>query len=435
MSIQRLKVLFLPAWYPSEDSPVTGIFVREHARAAHLYADVVVIHAYLDPSPDNRRLFRTNESVEGGIRTIRVKYGGALASVWKKLNAGKQTNENNNDFELKHSTLWSKLFLIPAAMVNDLLYNWSIITAFRKLVKEGWKPDIIHSHVFTAGVTGMIIGKRFRIPVVITEHWDIFLDRKLTLLDRSKARFAMNNAGMILPVSSALEAAIKAYGIKNIFEVVPNAVNTEVFYFKLSDNRRESSKKKLLFVGLLTPVKGVPFLLQAIKSLKNCRQDFILDIVGNGPGRLDYEELARTLGVWDLVKFAGLVSKSEVAEFMRACDFLVAPSLHETFGVTLIEVMACGKPVIATNVGGSQEIVNNEVGLLISPQDAESLTKAIDYMLDNFMSYSPERIERYSKEKYGYEAVGSKLDRIYKQLVFGDPGGVKVVDQDQRNAR
>jgi len=412
---------------------VGGIFVREHARAAHLCNDVVVLYVYLDPSPNIWRLYRTTEYIEDGIRTIRVKYGGALLYIWLKLTGGKRNPESIADLELKHSSIWSQLSTIPVAIANDLLYCWSVVISFRNLVNGGWKPDIIHAHVFAAGAPGVILGKLYRIPIVITEHWDVFLDRKLTFFDRLKARFAMNRAKIILPVSNALKMAIEAYGIKNEFRVIPNAVNTEVFYLMHTDARSVTSKKKILFVGLLIPVKGVPFLLQAVSYLKGQRRDFVLDIIGNGTSRLEHEELARTLRVLDIVKFHGLVSKVKVGEFMRACDFLVAPSLHETFGVALVEAMACGKPVVATRSGGSGEIVDDRVGVLVPPQDFKALAKAIDYMLDNCRSYSPEEIAQYAKEHFGYKAIGHKLDRIYSELVLGDIGDSDIHGEEEKS--
>ncbi len=71
---KRLKILFFPAWYPSEVNPISGIFIREHARAASLHNDVVALYVYPDLSPRPRNLYRVTEDVEDGIRTIRVKY-------------------------------------------------------------------------------------------------------------------------------------------------------------------------------------------------------------------------------------------------------------------------------------------------------------------------------------------------------------------------
>jgi len=93
----------------------------------------------------------------------------------------------------------------------------------------------------------------------------------------------MNRAKFILPVSKDLEDAIKSYHIKNKFEVVPNVVNTEIFYPSSLQNRNRG--KRMLLVALLSRQKGILYLLKALGQLKQKRQDFILDIIGDGPNR------------------------------------------------------------------------------------------------------------------------------------------------------
>jgi len=238
----------------------------------------------------------------------------------------------------------------------------------------------------------------------------------LGTFEGSRLRFAMNRAQAILPVSHDLGGAIKDYyGIKKRIHVVPNVVDTEVFHpsaFPAKPTNR--GKKKMLLVAVLQPRKGIPDLLKALKQISSQRQDFVLDVVGDGPNRSEYEQLAKDLGLNNMVKFHG--RQAEIVEFIRECDFFVLPSLYENFGVVYIEAMACGKPVIATNAGGPREIVNKDVGILVPPKDVKALKEAIEYMLDNYQNYSPERIARYAKENFGYVAVGQMLDRIYKSL-------------------
>ena len=118
-----------------------------------------------------------------------------------------------------------------------------------------------------------------------------------------------------------------------------------------------------------------------------------------------------------MIKYHGLKTKYEVAEFMRSCDFFVQTSLYETFGVTFIEAMACGKPIIATKLPALQEKINDEVGILVPPRNVNALTKAIDYMLDNYKNYSSEKIANYAKDNFSYEIVGKKLDNIYRKIL------------------
>jgi glycosyltransferase involved in cell wall biosynthesis len=221
---------------------------------------------------------------------------------------------------------------------------------------------------------------------------------------------------MILPVSESLRKSIWSYGIKNRFQIVPNVVDTNLFH---PDGRREKylTNKRILLVALLNPKKGIPYLFRALQILKKKRNDFFLDIVGDGPSRKEYEMLAVELGISDKVYFHGLKSKQEIAQFMRKSHFFVLPSLLETFGVVLIEALASGLPVITSNIGGPNEIINKEVGLLIPPKDEHALVNAIDNMLEHHKNYSPEKISQYAKDKFSCETVGKKLDDIYKNLL------------------
>jgi glycosyltransferase involved in cell wall biosynthesis len=377
---RRLKILFLPAWYPSEENRVAGVFVREHAQAVALYNDVTVVYNEGVGKHLNGLYKIVSDKTEDGIRTIRIRH---------------------------------KKFPIPKT--SYFICLWSIFKAFRKLMREGWRPDITHAHVYSAGVPAVILGKIYKIPVVITEHWSGFSRRILRTFDILRARFAMNRAKILLPVSQNLKEAIESYGIKNRFQLIPNVINTEMFHPSTSQYRNE--KKRILLVALLSPIKGIPYLLRALAQLKEKRQDFVLDIVGDGPNRQEYEELTNKLELGEMVRFHGLKSKPEVAEYMRQCDFFVLPSLWENLPCVLIEAMASGIPVIATDVGGVKEMINESVGLLIPPKKTKTLEEAIEYMLDDSTNYSPEKIAKYAKEKFSYATVSRQLDAIYREVL------------------
>lgn len=227
----------------------------------------------------------------------------------------------------------------------------------------------------------------------------------------------MNRADAILPVSDNLRKQIEDYGVNNRFWVVPNVVDTKVFYPLLNREKKEDEIKSILLVALLTPIKGVTYLLAALNHVKGTRKDFILDIIGEGSGRDECEKISADLGLNSIVRFHGSKPKEEVARFMRNCDFFVLPSLAETFGVVLIEALASGKPVVATNIGGPGEIINEEVGRLVPPKDVKALAEAIDYMLDHYRDYFSENIARYARGRFSYEAVGQMMDGIYRTIL------------------
>ena len=413
----RLKVLFLPASYPSDVNPVAGIFIREHARAVSRYNDVVVLYAHPDPAPQRRHSPTVSEVSEDGIRTIRVRYGGIIFYWWRRITSGGQQPVTSSGTNGRIAG-WQRLLAVPRVIVADLVYYRRILSSFRRLVGEGWRPDIIHAHVYSAAVPAVMLGRLYRIPVVVSEHSSAFPRHLLNATERFRARFAMNRARIILPVSGNLGGHIQTYGIKNQFKVVPNAVDTSLFCPAHQGSEQATDRqKRLLFVGSLIPVKGIPYLLEALSRLGRSRQDFVLDMVGDGAQRSEYEELASRLGLTGIVRFHGLKSKDEVARFMGDCDFYVQPSLWENLPCVLIEATACGKPVIATDVGGVQEIVNTENGLLVPPEDATALQEAVEYLLDNCQHYSAERIARHARERFSYEAVGRMLDELYRELV------------------
>lgn len=141
---------------------------------------------------------------------------------------------------------------------------------------------------------------------------------------------------------------------------------------------------RLLYVGRIASVKGLPVLLDAISRLVLSRADVQLTVVGDGLERPAIEACARDLGLKDHVQFVGYKSQNEVAEHMRKTDLVVMSSFAEGVPVSLMEAMASGLPVVAPMIAGIPELVTHgESGLLVWPGDPESLETAIKCLLDD----------------------------------------------------
>lgn len=381
--MERLKVLFITNWYPTKAEPVKAVWVREHAKAVRLYDEVQVLHG-VGPDLNLKKLWRaeqeTNERLREGIPTYRVWYRPS-----------------------------------PIPKTSYFSYSWSIFQAFQHIVDEGFRPDIIHVHVYDAGGPAVLIGKLNRIPVVVAEHFSSFPRGVLGPLDVVKAWLAFRWANRVLPVSYALQKAIEYYGIHAHFQVIPNVADT-ILFSPLAYPRKAMNPKRLLFVGQLAPIKGVSYLLQALSYLGQKRDDWRLDIVGDGDARMEYEHLATDLQLCNKIVFHGLKTKQEVAEFMRRADLYVLSSLCETFSAPAVEALATGTPILATRCGGPEEFVSKDVGLLVPPGDADALYQGLDYMLDNLHLYSRKRISQYARERFSLEFVGAKLHAIYQSL-------------------
>jgi glycosyltransferase involved in cell wall biosynthesis len=104
---------------------------------------------------------------------------------------------------------------------------------------------------------------------------------------------------------------------------------------------------------------------------------------------------------------------------MQACDVFVLPSLVETFGVVVIEAMACGKPVIATTCGGPENFLLSEHGILVPPGDPEALASAMSLILSKLADYNPSSIRRYALTNFGSETFAENIIGIYEKILAG----------------
>ena len=304
---RRLKILFITNWYPSREEPLKAIWVREQAKSVLLHDDVAVLHC-TGPGSETERALAT------GVRERTKRCWRAFRPIACAI--------GNRRFRASRIS-----FICGASSRHSGASS-----------AQGFRPDIIHVHVYDAGAPAVMIAKLNRIPVVVAEHFSSFPRRSLGPLDLVKAWLAFRWADRVLPVSRALQNAIERYGLRGRFEVIPNVADTSVF-FPSAELRSDPEAKRIVFVGQLAPVKGIPYLLKAAARLRGKRADWHLDIVGDGKQRIEYQRLAEDLKLGDAVTFHGARGRREVAEFMRRADLFVLPSLAETFSVPAAEAI------------------------------------------------------------------------------------------------
>jgi len=380
----RYRVLFVTPWFPTRDRPFERVFVREHARAVGLTDEVVVLHS-MGPDPKMTAAWRMEQELDraltDGVRTYRI---------------------------------WHRLRAVPGATFVG--YVFSIVQAIRRLVAEGFRPDVIHAHIYEAGIPAIVAGKVLGIPVLITEHYSAFPRNLLSWRELLKARTAFALADRVLPVSESLREGIEARGIRARFRVIPNAVNEAFFAGARSRRGRDTEGPiRLLTVGQLKPVKGIPVLLRALALLEQQRTDWRLDVIGDGEELAGYQRLAGDLGIGDKVTFTPSVSKEELAVRMWRAHIFVLASSYETFSVVTAEALASGLPVVATRSGGPAEFIVPGVGILVPPGDAEALSSALHEMLSRYPQYDPEDLSRYARARFSPEVVGRMMHEVYDE--------------------
>ena len=373
----RLRVLVVPKWYPWPERPFFGLFCREHARALARRHDVVVLASLATPSPDFAA-YRLTDAVEDGIRTLRVRY--------------------------------RRPSLRPAAMCFQLA---GMLAALWRLRREGFRPDVVHAHVYQAALPALVLGRLSRAIVVVTEHYTGFGRGLVTGYDRTIARRSFELADLVAPVSGDLADRLRMLAPRARIEPVPNVVDTETFRPPAAPRAR-NGPPRLLNVATLSEKKGHRHLLEALAMLDG---DERLDIVGEGELHDELERLVGELGLHERVRLLGPRPKEEVAELMREADLFVLPSLHENLPVVLIEAQASGLPSVATRVGGVPELAGDGTGELVEPGDPRALAAAIERMLSRREHADVDALARRAAERYGYEAIASRWTAIYTDLL------------------
>jgi glycosyltransferase involved in cell wall biosynthesis len=201
------------------------------------------------------------------------------------------------------------------------------------------------------------------------------------LFYRPFLQFALRRSARIVASSPTLAASspvLRPWQHKCVvipFGIEERAVSEQVLR-RADAVRREEGRPIVLFVGRLVSYKGVDVLLDAMREIPA-----VALLVGEGPERAALQRTAEAQGVGDRVRFLGEVSNDELAALYRACDLLVLPSVtrQEAFGVVLLEAMACGKPVVSTDLATGSGWVNQdgETGFVVPPRNAAALHEAI----------------------------------------------------------
>ncbi len=399
MSNTKLKICIIPSGYPNEIDNIVGTFVEEHAKASAIYNDVIVFYPYFLP-------------VLHSIRNI-------IGNNRKQFNSIREGNPKLLRLRIPHFNIAIRGISSVVSIFFQLVYLCISILVFIRLNKS-FKPDIIHCHfTYPAGLLGALACKIFKVPLVISEHAGPFVDLMPTLFHKILVKYSLKTASIVIPVSSCLTKQIECHFTLNNVKVIPNIVDTDIFYYKTCENK-EIKTKIILFVALFCEIKGIPLLLEAISLMKGEGvEDFRLEVVGNHNDSLmnQYNEKVNVLGIREHVVFHGQKSKREVAEIMRNCCFLTLSSYAETFGCVIIEALSCGKPVLATRCGGPEELITNENGLLVAPGDVIALKDGLITMLENYSKFDSEKISREAKALYSKEKVGKRLSEIYMSII------------------
>lgn len=370
-------VMHLPSWFPSPEKPLDGNFIlRQIATVAPSTTSIVVHHI------DTQFREECSKLMDSDI-------------IFRPVFIQKGT---------------SKIQILRA-------YDYEV----EKIIHKYGKPALIHLHVaLPLAPIALFLSYRYHIPIVITEHWSIYQPQNRDLLSwrqRILLRFLFRRASHLTTVSDDLHQAI--VGTVNAARKAPytrisNVVDTDIFSIK---NTNKTAKKQILHISTLDDrAKNITGILRCIEQLSKQRNDFELNII-HDLRNAEVENYIQTHHLENFVHLLGKKTEQEVAEAIQQCSFMLIFSNYETQSCVLLETFCCGKPAIATRVGGIPEIANDVNAKLVVPRNEQQLVEQLNWMLNNVECYSAESIRQQAENICSIKCVGTQFLEVYNTSV------------------
>lgn len=300
------------------------------------------------------------------------------------------------------------------------VFLYMSVRSFYREVLRTFAPDVILGYfAYPYGFANVLLGRAAGIPVVTFCRGS---DIHSIAQKRSQARliaWALRRSARVFAVSEALKADVVALGVDpSHISVIPNGIEPERFARVPREVARQrvglpAGGRVVVCVSRLSHEKGIDVLVDAVAHMNI--KDARIVIVGDGPEETALKEQARRLAVSDRVVFAGARPHDEVPAWIAAADVAVLSSRKEGHPNALVEYLACGRPAVATRVGGVPEILTSrELGTMVPPDDAPALAAALDDALAR--SWDEEAIARVGRAR-DWDAVAREMLAEFERIV------------------
>lgn len=257
------------------------------------------------------------------------------------------------------------------------------VNEVKRIIKD-FNPDIVHAHYASSyGLIGALSGFH---PYIIS-MWgsDVFGFPNYSYMHKSILKFNLSKADKLLSTSYTMKTEAGKYTKKEIL-VTPFGIDVNRFKPETVNNIFTNTEVVIGTIKTLEKIYGIEDLIKAfqIVKLKLPDRTIKLLLVGAGTQRKNLEHIAADLHLEKDIIFTGYVSHNEVDKYHKMLDIFVAVSLQESFGVSVLEASACGKPVIVSKVGGLPEVVaNGETGIIVESKNSNQLADALITLINN----------------------------------------------------
>jgi D-inositol-3-phosphate glycosyltransferase len=317
----------------------------------------------------------------------------------------------------------------------------------RFALEKGIHYDLIHSHYWMSGIAAEILKKGWNVPVLQMFH-TLGLMKNLIAQspEEMEGDYRINGERKVMALADKIIAATpaeegqleKMYQVnKKKIIIIPPGVETSRFYPINAEEAKDAidltcKKRMLLFVGRIEPLKGLQNLIKALALIRkqgNCGRDcYCLVVIGgepdSSPENMSTEMrkikgLCKELGMDDLVLFLGKQAQDTLPYYYSAADMLIMPSYYESFGMVALEAMACGTPVVASQVGGLPYLVQNgRTGFVVPGGDPEALVEPLNRLMNDteLREKMGNQAAEYAR-KYSWDIISEKVLKVYQELL------------------
>ncbi|KAF5065136.1 D-inositol-3-phosphate glycosyltransferase [anaerobic digester metagenome] len=381
---KHLHILYLPRWYPSNQDPMFGLFVKKHALAA-VKAGYRVSVAYAVPDKElpGGSKYSTEVKQEGAFTEVITTYlsTGGFSGQWRQAVA------------------WRK--------------------AIKLCVRQSGRPELVHAHILTrTAIIAALLSILWRIPYLITEHWSRYYPENLQYkgwLRKTVTRYVVKKAGSVSVVSERLATAMQRQGLRFNPELLPNVVDTTLF----QPAKDTVDPNKIISVTCFEErSKNLKMLIDAFALVLNDMPDARLVLVGEGA------DLEATIAYVNgknfqpgAVRFTGMLQDEALAAEIRTSACLALSSNYETFGIVAFEAMASGIPVVTTDVADLKVFIGNDFGKIVQQGDTSGFAAALLEVLGHPEKFDHAGMVEAVKQKFSEKVVSDKLDMLYQSVM------------------
>ncbi|MBI2722164.1 MAG: glycosyltransferase [Bacteroidetes bacterium] len=383
-----MKVLFISSWYPNPDDESNGIFIKRHAQALSLKNHVTIVFV---------------KSVNGISEVICTKY-----------------EAKNIEEHLRFYPKIRSVFPFYASIRKFFKFRNEYKKALNQLTATHF--DLIHVNtIFPAAIPALFALKKYPTArLFITEHWSGYYPEDGNykgLLLTYYTRKLVAKANAVFVISQKLKEAMLGYGLKNNYQLINNAVDLRLFKPQEPKQRNKDVLEILHVSSLIEREKNLSGIIAVAEHLKEKSFPFHLTIVGGSKIEIAAcEELIHKVNLQLYVTISGPKPPQEVSCYMNRADVFLLFSNFEGMPVVVIEALACGLPVISSNVGEVKNIIKPKMGIVLQTNSIKECAEALlNYNREHYLN--SQQLNQYISENYSPEVVCDRISQLYNRFL------------------